>query len=440
MEGIRDKIQDKKLLEIWQNGKHTAIRPFRRLRCENPAHCIAFGPRSDFAWVGIGSKIHEINLKSFHDLGGSAILEEDVTAIAISPDGYFALSGNKNGIVRTWALRSHFSYDAPPWLFELWLGEFQRQIRAGQSIRVMQGHKRLNIWQDGMLLPRAHTGAVNAVKIFPDSNFGISGGDDCLLRCWELKTGNEMMYLEGHTQAVTSVDISPDGRYVLSGSWDGTIRLWNISDGKEILCLKGHDKFEFVNTVAFVPKSRKAISGSTDTTIRLWDLKSGTEIGCWRGHTGSVNSVTVSPNGQYVISGSDDGTIRFWEVCTGREICCLEEHLDAVTAVAFSPQRGHFLSTSKDCHDSTLILWHVRYQQKRATEKSERWYISRVIVEEITTIQQQFLNLLTTLEFRQMSPMQAKIDFGSRQMAHIWCISAVLIPYMGSHTTGFRFV
>jgi|GEM_PF-2810488 len=44
------------------------------------------------------------------------------------------------------------------------------------------------------------------------------------------------------------------------------------------------------------------------------------------------------------------------------------------------------------------------------------------------------------LEFRQMSPMQAKIDFGSRQMAHIWCISAVLIPYMGSHTTGFRFV
>jgi WD40 repeat protein/serine/threonine protein kinase len=396
MEGIRDKIQDKKLLEIWQNGKHTAIRPFRRLRCENPAHCIAFGPRSDFAWVGIGSKIHEINLESFHDLGDSAILEEDVTAIAISPDGYFALSGNKNGIVRTWALSSYFSYDAPPWLFELWLGESQRQIRAGQSIRVMQGHERLNIWQDDMLLPRAHTGAVNAVKIFPDSNFGISGGDDCLLRCWELKTGNELMYLEGHTQAVTSVDISPDGRYVLSGSWDGTIRLWNISDGKEILCLKGHDKFEFVNTVAFVPKSRKAISGSTDTTIRLWDLKSGTEIGCWRGHTGSVNSVTVSPNGQYVISGSDDGTIRFWEVCTGREICCLEEHLYAVTAVAFSPQRGHFLSTSKDCHYSTLILWHVRYPQKRATKKSERWYISRVILEEIATIQQQYWNLLTT--------------------------------------------
>jgi hypothetical protein len=39
-----------------------------------------------------------------------------------------------------------------------------------------------------------------------------------------------------------------------------------------------------------------------------------------------------------------------------------------------------------------------------------------------------------------MSPMQAKIDFGSRQMAYIWCISAVLIPYMGSPTTGFRFV
>jgi hypothetical protein len=44
------------------------------------------------------------------------------------------------------------------------------------------------------------------------------------------------------------------------------------------------------------------------------------------------------------------------------------------------------------------------------------------------------------LEFRQMSPMQTKIDFGSRQMAHIWRISAVLIPYMGSHTTGFPFV
>jgi len=39
-----------------------------------------------------------------------------------------------------------------------------------------------------------------------------------------------------------------------------------------------------------------------------------------------------------------------------------------------------------------------------------------------------------------MNLMQAKIDLGSRQIAHIWCISAVLIPYMGSHTTGFRFV
>jgi hypothetical protein len=39
-----------------------------------------------------------------------------------------------------------------------------------------------------------------------------------------------------------------------------------------------------------------------------------------------------------------------------------------------------------------------------------------------------------------MSSMQAKIDFGSQQVAHIWCISAVLIPYMGSRATGFRFV
>ncbi|MGB9881156.1 MAG: WD40 repeat domain-containing protein, partial [Methanomassiliicoccales archaeon] len=395
LEKIRSEIHDEILLKICGSGKHTIIKPLGRLTCANPAYCVAFGPHSDFVWAVVGSEVHEINLELLKDLGGSAIREENVTALAISPDGYFALSGNEEGVIRAWSLRSSFGYDAPHWLIRLWIEEFGREIRAGQQIRVMQGQEGLKTWR-GELLPRAHEGVVNAVAIFPDRCFGISGGDDHLLKFWDLQTGNEIKRLRGHTGKVTSIAISSDGYYVLSGSWDGTIRLWAVSEGRELLCLQGHDKF--VTSVSFVPKSWKAISGSTDTTIRVWDLKSGREVGCLKGHTDSVNFVAVSPNGQYAVSGGDDKTVRFWDIRTGREISRLEEHTERVTCVAFSPKRGQLLSASEDCHYSTLTLWSVRYPMRiTQAEKYERFYISRVEPpQKITDIQRKYLHLLTS--------------------------------------------
>jgi WD40 repeat protein len=56
-----------------------------------------------------------------------------------------------------------------------------------------------------------------------------SGGQDRLIRLWDVSTGRELVRWEGHEAAVTSLTFHPDGNTLVSGSEDGTLKLWNLS-------------------------------------------------------------------------------------------------------------------------------------------------------------------------------------------------------------------
>ncbi|MGO9544231.1 MAG: hypothetical protein ACLPPF_05495 [Rhodomicrobium sp.] len=125
----------------------------------------------------------------------------DVTAVAYSPDGRFALSGDSHSELRLW------------------------DVQTGDTLRFFDGE------QFG----------VNSVVFSPDGRFALSGGADARLRLWDValdkKRDNSsqkaLRSLSGHTRNVTSVSFSPDGRFAVSGSSDGTTRIWDIQAGRE---------------------------------------------------------------------------------------------------------------------------------------------------------------------------------------------------------------
>lgn len=67
------------------------------------------------------------------------------------------------------------------------------------------------------------------------TNFVISGGDDALVRSWDLSFDSleSAFILEGHLNCVNSLIIYDD--FLFSGSSDLTVRQWNITD---FSCLK----------------------------------------------------------------------------------------------------------------------------------------------------------------------------------------------------------
>lgn len=278
-----------------------------------------------------------------------------ITSVAFSPDGRYAISGHRDGIVRLW------------------------EPMTGREIRQFEGH----------------ISDVNVVAFSPDGHYILSGGIDKTVRLWDVMTAQELRRFEGHTSSVEAIAISPDGRYIASGARDRVINLWETETGQLLHRFEGHKGI--VYTLHFTKSGYLLISGG-DKTLRMWDTRNGQEvcriettgyihhialapddlyvlvndgpaIQVWEmeskrnvrrfvGHTDTVRSFTFSPDGRYILSGSWDKTVRLWDAITGRELRRLDAHSSWVESVAYSPDGCYALSADRD---QFMFLWETRY-------------------------------------------------------------------------------
>ena len=69
---------------------------------------------------------------------------------------------------------------------------------------------------------------LTSLAFAPDGETLAVGTRDGGISIWEVRTGDELVWLEGHTLSVTGLAFTPDGRALVSSSEDGTLRLWGV--------------------------------------------------------------------------------------------------------------------------------------------------------------------------------------------------------------------
>lgn len=355
----------------------------------------------------------------------------DVTSVCVMPDGRHAVSGSWDYTVKVWdletgrclrTLEGHrervLTVSATPDGRRAVSGSHDKTVRvwdleSGQCLRTLEGHSSgissvsmtpdgrravsgsydhtLRVWdlETGRCLRalEGYGGEITSeslkpdtrrlmVSVTPDGRRAVSGGDDPVLRVWDLETGQCLRTLEGHTDGVRCLSVTADGRQVVSGSSDETLRVWDVETGQCLRALAGHR--DGVRVVGLTLDGRRAVSASyaDQPTLRVWNLETGQCLGMLEGHCGTVDSVSVTPEGRRAVSGNPDGTIRIWDLESGMYPPKLQSHSDNVTAIAVTPNGLHAVSGS---WDKTLRVWDLasgQYLRTLAGHRDSVWCVS----------------------------------------------------------------
>ena len=205
-----------------------------------------------------------------------------------------------------------------------------------------------------------YTGWVFSVAITSDGSRAVSGGDDGVVRVWDLAAGQEQATLTGHTRPVWSVAITPDGARAVSGSSDGSVRVWDLAAGQEQATLTGHTRP--VWSVAITPDGARAVSGSGDGSMRVWDLAAGREQAL-TGRDRPVFSVAITPDGTRAVSGAGND-LQVWDVNAGKARATLTGHTGEVWSVAITPDGTRAVSGSSD---GSIRVWSLTGRRARAS-------------------------------------------------------------------------
>jgi WD40 repeat protein/copper chaperone CopZ len=243
--------------------------------------------------VSAGGYDSDNNLKIIHLSTENADFiqgQTAVTAVAISKNGKYLVSGGLDRKLRVWDLKTkaliHFS---------------EEHIEKISDVAISD---------DGQ-------------TIVSSGGFSDNGGEVICLsgNLWQkkLKLGN---LNEGFKSSVNSVDISSDGKFIVSASKDGTLRLWNAQNGQLIRDMT--EPYTSLLKVRFSPDGRTIATIARDKAIRLWDSQTGQKLTALLGHTQEVTSIAFSSDGQWIVSGSMDNTVKIWRANTYKRLLELE--------------------------------------------------------------------------------------------------------------------
>jgi WD40 repeat protein len=304
---------------------------------------------------------------------------DQVNAVAVTPDGRWAVSGSRDKTIKVWDIESSKlvvthtgparevnSVTVTPDGKRILFGTRGEYVKQG--LQVAEIDSKVTLWDlhsGKEIASFRHDGGVSAVAMTPDGRRVVSGSGHGSVKVWNLESGKEEItfgYDESGVPGICSLAITPDGRQVVSASGFGNIKGWNLETGKEEFSFSGHKDIAY--TVAISPDGRRIISGSRDKTLKVWDLASGEELATLSGHDEGVNAIAVTPDGQFAISASSDKTLKIWDLSRKCEIHTLKGHTEKVCAVAITPDGRYVLSASAD---TTLKIWSLDRREEVGT-------------------------------------------------------------------------
>ncbi len=364
-----------------------------------PFLAVAFSPDGRSALTGNDDRTVRLLDVDTGQLKGPPLKHDGpVWSVAFGPDGQSALTGSDDRTARLWDLASGqpkgspLKHDGP--VYTVTLSPDGRSALTGSYDKTARLRDLASGQPKGP--PLKHDGPVLAVALSPDGRSVITGSYDKTARLWDLAFSQQTGPPLKPGGPIQAVGISPDGRTAMTGSWDKTARLWDLASGQPTEPPLKHDGP--VNAVAFSPDGRTVLTSSNDRTARLWDGQTQKPIGRPLDHGAPVIGTASSPDGTIVLTSGSEGTIQLRHAPTQRPIGAPFSHGASVSAVAFSLD-GRWIATAG--WDGTAQLWRTPTAVEGSPERLALWIRVVSMKEQDESGAIRTLDLATWQEYRE---------------------------------------
>jgi WD40 repeat protein len=274
----------------------------------------------------------------------------DPEALAISPDGRWAVTGGIMGDVVAWSLDG---------------GKPMRLVERGRvvtALRFDDAGQRLLVERDGHAELLGLDGDVTKVGPASAQHVAVASHD------WSKRAGlvapNQVAVItDAGTRVVAQTDrairylaLSPPGDTIYLH--DGHT-LWSVPFAGGTLTKVAPFEGELVNIAWTVDCRTAAVFGKIpDITMLDTSVHTAREL---RGHTDSIYSAEFTRDGHGLLTASDDGTARVWNLADGSSVA-LRGHDDDVYRARLSPDERFAVTSSLD---GSLRVWPIANSDAR---------------------------------------------------------------------------
>jgi len=309
--------------------------------CENHAAAVtgvAYAPEASdrFATVSEDMTVRVWDASEYRVIASAHIKDAGLpTALAYSLDAL--VSGWDDGVIR-----GHHPEDG------MALFEIANAHRGGVTALVMSGNQRfiisggaegeIRVWElrsrDLVSHLKEHTMPVTGLAIFDDDAHAISCSRDRSFLCWDLRAEKR---IANHTQrmgGINAVTLSPDQTQVLTVGQEKKISFWDLREEQPLRQLD-YSRVAYGGQLAPAPVSEVGLddslsaeatciavshngkllaTGGTDCSMKLWGVGSGELIMDGVGHSGTVRDLKFSPDDRQLVSVGMDGCIFVWNI------------------------------------------------------------------------------------------------------------------------------
>lgn len=192
----------------------------------------------------------------------------------------------------------------------------------------------------------------------PDKSTIVAGGYQHI-RLYDMVSNTPIANIEGISKNITRVGFQEDGKWMYTGGEDCRVRIWDL---KSHICKRAFDCQTPINAVALHPNQVEMAIGSSGGRVYLWDVKSDAHEQCVPEVDASVQDVAISPNGKFLAAVNNKGNVYIWRLSSSdnNQLSVLEPkqkieaHKRYALRCKFSPDSSLLVTTAGD---GTAKLW-----------------------------------------------------------------------------------